>query len=302
MGYRLALNGIFGTHNRLFDLMETVDTVKIDFSLLEPEVMRALVKRLKRFPVKLVAEKIDEPDKFQMARSEGFDFFQGFHFARPQLLVRKRVNPAKLALLNLLSLAMSDAETVQIEAELKRFPILSVNLLRLVNSVGIGAQQKIGSIRHALVLLGRRQLQSWLQLLLYTADRDNKSTGSPFLQLAATRGKLMEQLAEREPGKPRDYKDLAFLTGILSLMDALLDMPFEEIAKQLSLPDSVTQALMHRTGDLGSLLAVTEKLEQDDHADLANLYADYPGLPLAELPTMLLNAYGWANGLSLEAA
>jgi EAL and modified HD-GYP domain-containing signal transduction protein len=301
-GYRLALDSIFETHNRLADLMETVDIVKVNLSLLDAEAMRALVKRLKHYPVKLVAEKVDEPEKFQLTRSEGFDFFQGFHFARPQLLVGKRVNPAKVSLLKLLSLAMGDAETSEIENELKRFPTLSVNLLRLVNSAGVGTTQRIGSIRQALLLLGRRQLQVWLQLLLYTADGKQGSLASPLLQLAATRGKLMEQLAAREPGKPRDYKELAFFTGILSLMDALLQMPFEEILRQLHLAESVEQALLYRKGDLGDLLTVTENLEQDDHSDLAHLHTDYPQLPFAELPTMLMNAYAWANALTVETA
>lgn len=302
LGYRLALDDVFSTHARLSDLLQIVDVVKIDVSLLEPDALGSLVKRIRAFKVQLVAEKVDTPERFKVCRDHGFDYFQGFHFARPQLLVSKRANPAKLALLRLLSLAMHDAETQEIEAELKRYPMLSVNLLRLVNSVGIGARQPINSIRHALVMLGRKQLQSWLQLLMYTADRNNRALSSPFLQLAATRGKLMEQLAERQASYGREHKDQAFITGIMSLMDALLEMSFEEICKQLSLPPAVSSALLHREGPLGELLTVTEKLEQDDHADLGRLHEDYPTIPLAELPEMLINAYSWANALSATSA
>jgi EAL and modified HD-GYP domain-containing signal transduction protein len=212
------------------------------------------------------------------------------------MLSAKRSKPAKLALLRLLALAMDDAETKDIEEEFKHHPSLTVNLLRLVNSAALVRRQVVTSLRHALVLLGRRQLRVWLQLLLYTSDRQNQSLNSPLLQLAATRGKLMEQLAARDGGTQSALKDLAFMTGILSLMDVVLEMPLTDILKELNVPVPVEAALLRREGALGSMLALTEQIEQADSAGIAASLQKMPGaLREGELMPMQLAAYRWAN-------
>src|SRR5438874_13059651 len=127
----------------------------------------------------------------------------------------RRGKPAKVALLRLLALAMDEQETSTIEQEFKRHPTLSVNLIRLTNSAALRSRHCVTSLRHALILLGRRQLKVWLQLLLYTADRGNRSLSSPLLQLAAVRGRLMELIAGRQSGTQGGLRDLAFMTGIL---------------------------------------------------------------------------------------
>jgi EAL and modified HD-GYP domain-containing signal transduction protein len=212
------------------------------------------------------------------------------------MLTAKRSKPAKLALLRLLSLAMDDAETKDIEEEFKHHPSLTVNLLRLVNSAAMSRRQVVTSLRHALVLLGRRQLRVWLQLLLYTSDRENQSLNSPLLQLAATRGKLMEQLAARDGGTQSALKDLAFMTGILSLMDVVLEMPLAEILQELNVPVPVQAALLRREGALGAMLALTEQIEQADAAAISQSLSKIPGsLKSSELIPMQLAAYQWAN-------
>jgi EAL and modified HD-GYP domain-containing signal transduction protein len=250
--------------------------------------------------VRLLAQKVETPEQFELAKSLGMDLFQGYHFARPQLISARREKPAKLALLRLLSLAMDDAETHSIEAEFKRHPNLSVNLMRLVNSAACSRGQSITSLRHALVLLGRKQLRVWLQLLLYTADRGNKSLGSPLLQLAAARGKLMELLASRKPGPDSVVKELAFITGILSLMDVLLEMSYEDILKQLSLPEAVKSALLARAGEIGEMLSLTEGLERDDRGEVSEAVNRLGEIDGGELMDMQLAAFQWANQVTTE--
>jgi EAL and modified HD-GYP domain-containing signal transduction protein len=160
----------------------------------------------------------------------------------------------------------------------------------------MGRRQVVTSLRHALVLLGRRQLRVWLQLLLYTSDRANRSLNSPLLQLAAARGKLMEQLAARQAGTQGALKDLAFMTGILSLMDVLLEMPLTDVLTELNVPVPVEAALLRREGELGALLALTEQLEKDDSAGVtASLHKLSGVVKEGELMSLQLAAYRWAN-------
>jgi EAL and modified HD-GYP domain-containing signal transduction protein len=302
MGYRIALDDFVGNFDGFDALLPFVDMVKVDFKQIDALLVPVIVDMLRKYPVKLIAQKVETPEQFELAKSLGMDLFQGFHFAQPQLMSAKRAKPAKLALLRLLSLAMDDAETHEIEAEFKRHPNLTVNLIRLVNSAACRRSQSITSLRHALVLLGRRQLRVWLQLLLYTADRGNKSLGSPLLQLAAARGKLMELIAARKPGPESVMKELAFITGILSLMNVLLDMSYEEIVKELSLPPAVRDALLSRAGEIGEMLRLAEILERDDHTEVAQAMSKLGEVEGSELMGLQLAAFQWANEVSTETA
>lgn len=146
----------------------------------------------------------------------------------------QKLKPAQASLLRLLALVVEDADTPAIEEAIKIEPGLTLNLLRLTNSVDQRSIVRITSLRHAITVLGREQLQRWLQLLLYAGRNDNTTSGAnALLQLAATRGRLMELLAERVQSSNREFADQAFMTGILSLMPALLGVTMATILAQL---------------------------------------------------------------------
>ena len=297
-GYRIALDGFVGNLDERDKLLPEVDIVKIDFQSIDPLLVPLIVKMVRRYQVRIVAEKVETPAQYEQAKSLGIDLFQGFHFARPELLSAKRAKPTKLALLRLLSLAMGEAEVKEIDDEFKRHPNLAVNLLRLVNSAAAGMRQPVTSLRHALIILGRKQLRVWLQLLLYTADRGNEASSSPLLQLAAVRGKLMELLVSRRPGPQGSGAELAFITGILSLMDVLLEMPHEDIVKQMPLPEPVANALVQREGEFADLLTLTEGLERDDRAVVARSLKRIGHIEPAQLAGMQREAFLWAHELT----
>ena len=300
-GFRVAVKNFIGNFETIETLGPSIDIVKVDFLRLDPLLVPEIVRMLKPLKVTLVAEKVESAAQFDQARLLGFPLFEGFHFARPQVLTSRRAQPAHIALMRLLALTVRDAEVRDIEAEFKHHPSLAVNLLRLVNSAALTRGQTITSLRHALVLLGRRQLRIWLQLLLYTADRGNKSLSSPLLQLAATRGKLMEILAEHMPGVGREGSEAAFMTGILSLMDALLQTPLSEIVGPLNLPAVVRDALLKRSGAHGALLKLAAAVEQIDGSEVAALLDALPGIQRSQLIDAQLRAMQWANQLAIAA-
>lgn len=301
-GYRIALDGFVGNLDERDNLLPEVDMVKIDFTAIDPLLVPMIVGMVRKHKVRIVAEKVETPEQFEQAKSLGIDLFQGFHFARPELLSAKRAKPAKLALLRMLSLAMGDAEVREIEEEFKRHPNLAVNLLRLVNSAAAGMRQPVSSLRHALVMMGRKQLRVWLQLMLYTADRGSGSVASPLLQLAAVRGKLMELMVSRRHVQGADAAELAFITGILSLMDVLLEMPHAEILKEMPLPAPVASALVSREGEYAELLTLTEGLERDDRAAVARSLKRIGHIEPAQIAGMQREAFLWAHELTAVAA
>lgn len=205
--------------------------------------------------------------------------------------------PALAILLKLLGQLTSDADTADIEATLKHDPELSVQLLRLVNSVAFAPSKKIANFGQAIALLGRRQLQRWLQLLLY-ARRGAGGEDNPLLARSAWRGALMEGLC-RARGGDREAQDEAFMVGMFSLLEQLFGKPMAEILAPLQLAEPVTVALLQHGGPLGPLLALVEAAEHGLEAVAPALAA--AGIDNEAWSAAQVAALGWALQVCRDA-
>jgi hypothetical protein len=141
-------------------------------------------------------------------------------------------------------LVTSDADNHEIERAIKRDVSLALNLLRLVNTPAVGARQRIDSLSQAVTILGRRQLQRWLQIMLYAEPSKRGHSMTPLLMLATTRGRLLELLAGKLRPSQRESADIAFTVGIMSLMDTLFGISMAEILEQIPVSDDVRNALL----------------------------------------------------------
>jgi EAL and modified HD-GYP domain-containing signal transduction protein len=250
---------------------------------------------------------VESLDEMQRCRDLGFDLFQGYYFARPTVISGKRLQSSEVALLRLLGLLSQDADGGEIERAFKEEPILTVNLLRLTNSAGAALTTKITSLRHAILLLGRRQLLRWLQLLLYSSFSGTGPTVTPLLQLAATRGRMMELLVDRTPAAKRGGRDLidqAYMVGILSLLPTLMGSTMADVLARLPVARPVQDALAERSGTLGDLLRLVEALESGDEgasASVAEILARAPGIDADYANRCLTQALAWANKLARES-
>jgi EAL and modified HD-GYP domain-containing signal transduction protein len=184
-----------------------------------------------------------------------------------------------------------------VEETFRENPGLTFNLLKLVNSVMIGMREKIKNIRHAIMILGINHLRRWIQLALF-AGKDDRGLNSPLLEMAAVRGRLMELLMMQKTGRDRtsDMVETAFLTGILSLLDALYETPMDHVVESLHLSDDVADALLRREGQLGSLLLLAEKLEKTDFAGVQEIL-DSLSINLEQLLAAQLDAFNWRNSI-----
>lgn len=264
-GFRFAAEA--GAHGpRLGRLLPLLDFVKVDLRTMPVVKMLSLVPRLRGAGKRLVAEKVESQAEYQTCLDLGFDYFQGFYFARPSVIAGRKLSPSQLALVNLMTLVSSDADNREVERAIKRDMTLSINLLRIVNTPAAGLRQRIDSLAQALIVLGRRQLQRWLQIMLYAEPqvhgKARGSANSPLLLLASTRARLLELLAQRlRPGQPR-VADIAFTVGIMSLMDALFCVPMADLVEQIPVSEEVANALLQRRGFFGELLRLAESIEQ----------------------------------------
>lgn len=293
-GFSIALDD-FSYTPECEPMLEHVDIVKMDIHETNPASIAALIKNLKQRRIKLLAEKVETAEQFKRYKEMDFDLFQGYYFARPVILNRKNIDISKLHLLKLLEQVLTDVDTKEIEETFKQNPTLSYNLLRLVNSVAMGLKHKVSTINHALLVVGRRNLKRWIQLLLFTHGTTGPSN-SPLMHMAVMRGKMMELLIQSQPNS-MDYADLGFMTGILSLLDTLLSMPMEEIVEEISLKDEVKQALLYREGQLGRLLMLCEKLEAGDFTSVYEILKG-SNFTLNTLTRIQIEAMKWTNSLA----
>ncbi|HRD65133.1 MAG TPA: EAL domain-containing protein [Candidatus Competibacter sp.] len=299
-GLRLALDDIGHVRPDQVPAMDLVDVIKVDLLALGIDELPSAIEYLKRWPAKLLAEKIDDGEQFRRCAQLGFELFQGYYFAKPTILVGRRVDPARAGVLRLMNLLLGDAEANQLEQEFKRYPNLTYNLLRLVNSVAFGMPAKIDSLRRAIAILGRQQLQRWLQLLLFTQRAEGGPPSQPLLTLAATRGKLMELMMNDIAPGDRGRADQAFMVGVLSLLDTLFGVPLPELLAELNLANSVRIALLGGEGLLGQLLGIIRLYEQNQFAEMVELIAQLPELSLSRFNQAQLQSLVWANELSIS--
>jgi c-di-GMP-related signal transduction protein len=279
------------------ELYGIVDIVKVDLMQTPSPKLAGMVEKLRKYPVKLLAEKVETREEFRLCRDLGFEYFQGFYFAKPSLMEKRRIDESGATLLKLLDLLIKDAELDMIERAFRQSPGLTYKLLLLVNSVSLGLRGKIQNIRHAVAILGRQQIRRWVQLALFVSDTGS-GPENPLVEFAAVRAAFMEQVAFRHPGlrDGRDAGEQAFLAGILSLLGNIYDIPLDEILANLSLPEAVKDALTTRSGALGDLLKLSEQLEQLDSRLDAEWLKEI-GLAPEDVLEAQVMAYGWRDGM-----
>ncbi|MDL2358482.1 MAG: EAL domain-containing protein, partial [Pseudomonadota bacterium] len=229
LGFKFALDDVVAESDDVRKLVELVDVIKIDVKGVAPARLPALAASLRRQHKLLLAEKVETVEEFSLCLKLGFDYFQGFYFARPAILSGKKIAPSELAILELLELVNSNVDNHTIELAVKRDALISLNLLRLVNTPAAGARARIDTLGQAIDVLGRQQLQRWLQILLYATPGAKVELNLPLLQMATTRGKMLELMSLKiHPGQ-HAAADTGFTVGIMSLTDALFSMSMADI-------------------------------------------------------------------------
>lgn len=296
LGFTLALDDHLYSPD-FHDIYALADIVKLDVLQIPRAELPDTVRKLRAWPLTLLAEKVETAEEYDFCCGLGFELFQGYYFAHPVVLKQNKVDVAKLTMLQLMKQLSVDTEISEIEETFKQNPGLTYNLLRLVNSVGIGLRERIKTLRHALMVLGLDQLKRWITLALY-ANNDSNGVQSPLLEVAAMRGKLMEYLMGALPRSGgKEHAERAFMAGVLSLIDVLFEVSMEELVEKLNLVDDVRGALLSRKGVLGDLLILAEKLEQADFVAV-NEQLDDCGLTLEQLLAAQLDTIAWAGRLS----
>ncbi|MYM31656.1 HDOD domain-containing protein [Duganella sp. CY15W] len=279
-GYRIMIDGVTEGSTAT---MCGARSLMTDASMSLPPVL-ALVAQ----PGPHLAMGMRSEERIAECAKAGFSWFAGDFANHPAQDGNAGDGTSRKRLLALLGLLARDADSRELEVLLKQDPALAYHLLKLVNSAAFALSSPIHSFGQAINVLGRRQLQRWLQLLLYARQQDD-GLANPLLPLAAVRASMMEGLAKALDWD-RDQQDMAFVAGVFSLLDVLLAMPMTEIVAALSLDLDVVMALLDRAGPLGDLLKL---VEQHDSASLEQAGISHEAYWEAQL-----QAYHWAIQVS----
>ena len=257
-GFRIALDDFVLTPESE-PLLELASVVKLDVRALDRASLLDHLERLRDQGPILIAEKVETHAEYHDCRELGFDAFQGYYFATPALIHGKRTPTRRLK--TLASLVGTDHARWTFDA-LERVITqdagLSHRFLRLANSAYFARRTPVGSIHEGLVRLGTVAVRRWTLLLLLSGIADQPH------QLLATglqRARLCELLAAQYPTATPER---TFTTGLLSILDALLDQPMHELLAELPLDDNIATALLERHGTEGRILAAVEAYERGD--------------------------------------
>jgi EAL and modified HD-GYP domain-containing signal transduction protein len=303
LGFRFALDDVIADTEDVQKLLPWVEFIKLDLREMPLSALLKLAPQFKIAKKKLLAEKVESQEEFQTCLDLGFDYFQGYYFAKPHIMTGRKLSPSQLAVMNLMALIAADADSAKIEQAIKRDVSLGLNLLRLVNTPVTGGRHRIDSLSQALIVLGRRQLQRWLQITLYAEPCRTGLCMSPLLLLATTRGRLLELLAEKlKPGQ-RGIADQAFTVGIMSLMDALFGAPIDQLLRQVPVVVEVSDALLHHGGFCGQLLQLAEFLERiEENGGKIPAVLHKLALSSEDLVGIEMSAFEWSDNVSRHAA
>lgn len=256
-GYTLALDDhdFDPKWQRFLPYIKIIKIDVYDYSFIE---ISKFVSSIDTTKVVLLAEKVETAEQFEQFKSLGFTLFQGYFFAKPEMLKQRKITTAKQNILELIGYA-SD-EKLNFEEMCNIFssdPGLSYKLLRFINNPFYGRSQEITSLKHALIYLGDIELKKFIALLALTDLNDSKPT--EIIRLSLVRAKFCEHVSLLRKHHANPPK--AFLTGILSLIDGLLDNSIETIVEILPIHQEIKQALVSHDNHLSDFLDLAKAIE-----------------------------------------
>jgi EAL and modified HD-GYP domain-containing signal transduction protein len=294
-GFILALDD-FLYHRSLEALLSLAAIVKIDFRATPPEQIGGMVEGLASRGLKLLAEKVETQAEFQQAAAMGFDYFQGYFFSRPQILQGRDLTPSRLQLLQILGeINRSDCSIERLETLIKSDVSIPYKLLRYMNSSYFKRAREITSIKHAIAMLGLKESRKFISLIATGALAADKP--SELIRTSIVRARFCETLGMTFI--PRVEAAELFLTGLFSLIDAILDRPMAEIIASLPLADSVREALVAGNGPGADLLQAVCRYEAGQWGACLDV-CERNGVEAGQLPEHYRQALSWAEAFPLE--
>jgi len=289
-GYMVVLDD-FVYDEKFEPLLDLADIVKVDFIVSSKEERTEMCERFSDKPFTMLAEKVETHEEYQEALALGFTYFQGYFFCKPEIVTRKDIPGFKLNYLSFLQeLNRPDLDFSNMETIIKHDMALSFKLLRYINSVAFGWRKEVESIKQALVMLGERPLKKWASLAAFSSIAEDKPP--ELLITSLVRASFCELIAADVGMKGKEL-DLFFI-GMLSVVDALVDRPIEEILDEINISDEVKEALITGGTPAAHVLQLITAYQQANWEQVAEMVA-LLGVDEERVPELYYEAIAWAD-------
>jgi c-di-GMP-related signal transduction protein len=290
-GYMIALDDYVANDPREA-LADLADIIKVEMLLTTEEERTGLMKRLGAGRCRMLAEKIETHAEFMRARDQGFVYFQGYFFRRPEMVQTHDMPANQLHFLRMLQeVSRPQLNFGELEKPVKAEASVCYRLLRYLNSPMFSFQNEIHSVRHGLSILGERDIRRWVRLVAAVSAAQGRP--SDLLLAALVRGRFLELLT---PLVQHGGSDL-FLLGLLSLIDAMLEMPMAEVLEKIALDHATKAVLLGQPSELRpvfQLMLAHESTEWEAAGELsASLHLDSE-----QVATDYWQAQQWAREVS----
>ncbi|MGB2823459.1 MAG: HDOD domain-containing protein [Phycisphaerae bacterium] len=275
--------------------LESLSVVRIDAAT-PPAEQAKLCEELWLRGIHTLADNVDGAESFDDASKRGYRYFQGDFFRQPAVKPGKEIPANKVRYLQLLEeVNKPELPLDELDALIKQDVTMTFRLLRFINSAWFGLRTAITSIRHALVLLGPREVRKWASMLVVGALGDDKP--DELFRRCLIRARMAEQVAPRV-GMKRRAPEL-FLMGMFSLVDALTDIPLARVLKGLPLSKDITLALLAQSGQFAPVYKLVASYEQGQWSAFSQA-AEASGLDESDAPALFIAAREWADGALLS--
>ncbi|UWZ97465.1 EAL and HDOD domain-containing protein [Vibrio splendidus] len=289
-GYMIALDDFTSTPEWERFLRYT-HIVKLDIMQMGLDEACDLVRAHQGKKFSFLAERVETEQEYQQAKEAGFKFFQGYFFSKPEIIKTKYISPEQVIAMELFQeVCKPDVDFQRVESIVAKDVALSYKLLRFVNTMSPRLEVTISSFRQALVYLGQEKLKMFVSLAVasYVSDKKPKELYGLSLQ----RAQFCQRMSRYQAFE--GHTEQAFMIGLFSLLDALLDLSLENLVEQLPLCKSIKVALLRREGPYGTLLALEESFEHADWQQIDEHCADL-GLSVDQVKTELTEARRWSH-------
>jgi len=237
-GYTIALDD-FAVDDPREVLTDLADIIKVDLRDTSAADAALMVKRYGPWRCRMLAEKVETREEFLAAKKAGFLYFQGYFFRRPETLTAHEIPANRLNYLRMLTaVSQPELDVREIENLVKGEASLCYRLLRYLNSAAFGFANEIHSVRHALAILGEREVRRWIRLVATLGAGQGKT--SELVLSALVRARFCELLSPRIPHGDSDL----FLMGMLSMMDSILEIPMSQVLDNVPIDQETKSVLL----------------------------------------------------------
>lgn len=287
-GYLIALDD-FAPDDTRISLTPLADIIKIDLTLTRLDQAAGMVKRYGSPRCKILAEKVETREQFAAVKKIGCSYFQGYFFRRPETLTAHEIPENRANYLRIWqAICQPELDIREVEDLIKQEVSLCYSLLRYLNSPVFGLGNEICSVRHALALLGEREVRRWVRLVVTLTAGQCKP--SELVVAALIRARFCELLSAHIGHCGPDL----FLMGLLSLMDAILEIPMTNLLELVAVDDSIKSALLGSRSSLQPFYRLMQVQESGEWQEAAELSRQL-GLKENEAADSYWQAVQWAR-------